>query len=476
MKLADSFTTPRATEWAALRVGECPERFLWLSRLNDMQEICQIRGPSVEHFCELAERAGGALPTAWFPDEPILFFMPKCDDAGIPIVINGSPIGIGGPRPVVNRGPVERWVGFVFSVLKWRGHPALAVRWLTGEGPLSCALATLDRNLYAASVLAIDLTGLAGETAPAPTAVPTTSLARVADTNEHQTPLQTSVTHQQIATLQETAIREYAGTAESFWLAAGPSAGNGLRVDRCNRDDPAAGAVRDGVMLLPWGCLRPLGSANLGDQGRYTLLSFSRGGGEELERFHAFARQAGAVLVAAPPAWFEVTVASDPVTTWVALLFFGSPTVGYVSKQDGGGLLLTAPWAASLTAIRAWADSGIERSGEIARQEKQQTPDPGAASDQLLPARHSKDFRSVHWYGCDYSFSPTQAACVKVLWEAWENGTPELGQATILEHPEVEAESERLIDVFKGHPAWGKMIVKGRTAGAYRLAEPTEGS
>jgi len=94
-------------------------------------------------------------------------------------------------------------------------------------------------------------------------------------------------------------------------------------------------------------------------------------------------------------------------------------------------------------------------------------PEPPA----LPPARHSKDFRSVHWFGTDYGFTPTQAACVKVLWAAWENGTPDLGQDTILEHPEVEAESKRLFDVFRDHPAWGTMIVKGQTAGAYRLAE-----
>ena len=97
---------------------------------------------------------------------------------------------------------------------------------------------------------------------------------------------------------------------------------------------------------------------------------------------------------------------------------------------------------------------------------------PPADGRPLPPARHSKDFRSVHWYGDGYSFTPTQAHCIKVLWEAWENGTPDVGQETILEHPEVEAESRRLADVFKGHPAWGKMIVKGGTAGAYRLANP----
>jgi hypothetical protein len=118
----------------------------------------------------------------------------------------------------------------------------------------------------------------------------------------------------------------------------------------------------------------------------------------------------------------------------------------------------------------------------LAEQDARQAVAPArepASSPQGAPspsARHSRDFRSVHWFGADHFFTPTQAACVKVLWEAWENGTPDLGQDSILEHPEVEAESERLVDVFKGHPAWGTMIAKGQTAGAYRLAEPSEGS
>ena len=35
LKLADSFHTPPASEWAGLMVGGCVERFLTLSRLND---------------------------------------------------------------------------------------------------------------------------------------------------------------------------------------------------------------------------------------------------------------------------------------------------------------------------------------------------------------------------------------------------------------------------------------------------------
>jgi hypothetical protein len=94
-------------------------------------------------------------------------------------------------------------------------------------------------------------------------------------------------------------------------------------------------------------------------------------------------------------------------------------------------------------------------------------------------ARHSTDYRSVVWFGTSYYFTPTQAACVKVLWREWANGTPEVGEDTVLEDHEVEADAKRLIDVFRDrksparyHPAWGSMIVPGSTKGAYRLNPP----
>jgi hypothetical protein len=68
--------------------------------------------------------------------------------------------GLSGPRPVMNRGPLERWIGFVFATLKRNGHEALRVCWGTNLGPLSYGVATLDRDLCAASVLAIDLARL----------------------------------------------------------------------------------------------------------------------------------------------------------------------------------------------------------------------------------------------------------------------------------------------------------------------------
>lgn len=95
-------------------------------------------------------------------------------------------------------------------------------------------------------------------------------------------------------------------------------------------------------------------------------------------------------------------------------------------------------------------------------------------------ATHSQDYRSVNWFGEKYQFSPTQAACVHCLWEAWEEGTPAVGQETILQN--AGSESKRLVELFKGgsskkgrsrmHAAWGTMIVPGEKKGLFQLKEP----
>jgi hypothetical protein len=89
-----------------------------------------------------------------------------------------------------------------------------------------------------------------------------------------------------------------------------------------------------------------------------------------------------------------------------------------------------------------------------------QTPDPKPIAAALPRTRHSKDFRSVHWYGANYDFSEVQAAIIAVLWAACENGTPSVGHRTLL--ADAKAEYDRLPDVFKPkgeyHAAWGTMI------------------
>jgi len=87
------------------------------------------------------------------------------------------------------------------------------------------------------------------------------------------------------------------------------------------------------------------------------------------------------------------------------------------------------------------------------------------------PATHGPDFRSVNWYGRPYAFTATQAACVGMLWEAWRQGTPDVGDATLLES--AGSHADRLPMVFRDHDAWGTMIVNGSTKGTHRLAEPS---
>lgn len=89
-------------------------------------------------------------------------------------------------------------------------------------------------------------------------------------------------------------------------------------------------------------------------------------------------------------------------------------------------------------------------------------------------ALHSEGFRSVKWYGTEYRFTNMQGECVRVLWEEWARGTPEVSELTILD--KAGSSGSRLRDVFKMankrmHPAWNTMICPG-SKGAFRLKTP----
>jgi hypothetical protein len=86
-------------------------------------------------------------------------------------------------------------------------------------------------------------------------------------------------------------------------------------------------------------------------------------------------------------------------------------------------------------------------------------------------ARHAIDFASVYWFGVCYVFTPNQAACVRVLWEAWENRTPSVGRLTIIDQVGVDRSDERLDLVFRNHPAWNTMIISP-SKGRYSLNVP----
>ena len=102
---------------------------------------------------------------------------------------------------------------------------------------------------------------------------------------------------------------------------------------------------------------------------------------------------------------------------------------------------------------------------------------PAAPSSEAKPgependARHSLDFASVDWYGTPFTFTTNQAACVRVLWEAWKNKTPVIGGLTIIDAAGVDRSDERLDLVFRDNLAWGTMIVSP-SKGRYCLKAP----
>lgn len=99
-------------------------------------------------------------------------------------------------------------------------------------------------------------------------------------------------------------------------------------------------------------------------------------------------------------------------------------------------------------------------------------PEP-TRPDGRRPPWHSADFTTVVWAdGATYTFTPTQRAIVKELWEHWRQGTPDVGQTYLL--TAADSETPRLHSLFKRHPAWHTLIVPsawfGGPAGCYRLA------
>jgi hypothetical protein len=261
-----------------------------------------------------------------------------------------------------------------------------------------------------------------------------------------------------IASLLDVATREYASPKGMCWVAAVPTGHAGVQLKRCEVEDPSCGKVTDGCARLPFASFHGFGIVELTGRVRYQLLGFSFRFYSLDQAFMAFAADAGGVMIASPPVWApRPSTQSGAACVWVAALVFLAPAAADLVTTLGDCLLLKQPWPASLAALRDWQHSGTEE------------------------ARHSDDFRSVHWYGTDYTFTATQAACIKVLWRNWKNGTPDVGEDSILTDEEVDAEARRLIDVFRDrkaetryHPCWNTMIVS-RQKGAYRL-NPQKGA
>ena len=85
---------------------------------------------------------------------------------------------------------------------------------------------------------------------------------------------------------------------------------------------------------------------------------------------------------------------------------------------------------------------------------------------------HSIDFRSVRWFRTIYSFTTNQAPVVRLLYEHWQAGKPDVGDETLLFSVDPEVPPARLSTLFRDHPAWGTMIVGGGSKGTHRLSTP----
>lgn len=91
----------------------------------------------------------------------------------------------------------------------------------------------------------------------------------------------------------------------------------------------------------------------------------------------------------------------------------------------------------------------------------------------ISECRHSPDFACVIWYGRFYEFNERQAAIIRILWPAWEQGLPvRFQQAVLAEAADTESndfESARMSNIFRingaKHPALldGMIVMKNGT-------------
>ncbi len=86
------------------------------------------------------------------------------------------------------------------------------------------------------------------------------------------------------------------------------------------------------------------------------------------------------------------------------------------------------------------------------------------------PFRHSPDFRSVRAAnGQSFTLTEKQAHVILELHKAYENGTPELSQAYLIEEVYGVVSENRLKKLFGNNEIWEALIENGKRKGTYRL-------
>jgi hypothetical protein len=191
-----------------------------------------------------------------------------------------------------------------------------------------------------------------------------------------------------LATLTDRAVSSYARTKGGFLLVACPdmhrepeSPGEerpGLPVQRVTEDDPNCWRFVGESINLPFPSFHYLGWTTIKDVGGYYLvLGDPRGSGlNEVTEFLTFAKDAGALMRASPPAQLSGGGGMSSDLLWASVLVFREPSAAEAVVQMGDCRVISQPWAASLIAIRALRDaSPQEASGVPVGKEGQQDKD-----------------------------------------------------------------------------------------------------
>ncbi|MFQ6026962.1 MAG: hypothetical protein ACE5Q6_05530 [Dehalococcoidia bacterium] len=82
----------------------------------------------------------------------------------------------------------------------------------------------------------------------------------------------------------------------------------------------------------------------------------------------------------------------------------------------------------------------------------------------------SKDYTWAVYRGKEYTFTPRQALVMGVLVRAWQSGSPVIIWSQV--QVSLGLHGIRIRDIFKTCDAWGDLIVRASTRGAYRLDVP----
>jgi hypothetical protein len=205
LRLDNSFRMPAASQWAEYLLGGVAQLTYFLSRMGCVKEVCVIRGAVAGSFVGRADRAGALLP-AWSaaPAAALLHdinnwlfrvnrtqelrtqrYYPFSKDGNLLSDQPFPPEQLAQhfwesmrPSPgssglvTDHRGNVERWLGFVFYMLKEYEPGAIEIctipneeqGWCTGRNAI---LTLREINLFQASARAMELAGWIQDRAPA---------------------------------------------------------------------------------------------------------------------------------------------------------------------------------------------------------------------------------------------------------------------------------------------------------------------